>query len=94
MYLDCYLRFVDAEQAASVLYDVAEDGQQRPRYQNIDVIGVLYEPQDPVPEGQEQPEPVPLAGWHVNVRLVVGVEDVVPLEPHRVYPRSPRRVWL
>jgi hypothetical protein len=63
----------------------------KPLYANIDTIGVIYEPQEIV-DPENPPEPIPLEGWHVNVR-VVGAENAEPLQPFAVVPASPRRVW-
>ena len=62
-----------------------------PNFANIDVIGIIYEPQpDPLPE--PPPDPVPYAGWFVNVR-VVG-EDAEPLMAYSIDPEPyPMRVW-
>jgi len=62
-----------------------------PKYQNIDVLGVLYEKQE-IPDPENPPTPVPLDGWHVNVRVVEG-EDPQPLEAFSVHPTLPRRIW-
>lgn len=100
MYRDMYLKFTDEAQADAILYtEVPTEFDERgapiatersQNYANIDVLGVLYEraPED-APEGYE---PVPLDGWHVNVRLVPD-EDQTPLEPFAVIPTLPRRVW-
>ena len=102
MYTDLYLKFADQSEADSILYtvhpeEVDEDGvviveaYTTPNYQNIDTIGVIYEPMpDPLPE--PPPEPVPYDGWHINVRLVDG-EDGEALVPFAVQPQQPRRVW-
>lgn len=61
-----------------------------PKYRNIDVLGTIYErAPDPVPEDYE---PVPLSGFHVNVRVIDG-EDASVLEPYLVIPTNPRRIW-
>jgi hypothetical protein len=62
-----------------------------PKYQNIDVLGTLYEQQEIV-DPENPPEPIPLTGWHVNVRVVDG-EDLEALAPYSVVPTAPRRVW-
>ena len=105
---DFYLKFASEEEARTVLYtvtpavyEVDEEGnttdvvvteeQVKPNYMNIDVLGVLYEKQEIV-DPENPPEPVPLDGWHVNVRLVDG-EDGNALQPFAVVPTQPRRVW-
>lgn len=80
MYTDLMLRFPD-EAAADALLFTGEGEDQRPLFQNIDTIGVIV-------EGE-----VPLDGYHVNVRLVDGAEDGAALEPFRVFPEHPVRVW-
>lgn len=80
MYTDLMLRFPDEAAADALLY-TGEGEDKRPLFQNIDVIGVITE------------DEVPLDGWHVNVRLVDGAEDGAALEPFRVYPANPVRVW-
>lgn len=98
MYQDFYLSFADEAQAKSVLYrtegavEATEDtpaveGYEVPNYRNIDTLGVLYERSD-----DPEVEPVPIPGWHVNVRVMPD-EDAAPLEPFAVYPQTPRRVW-
>jgi hypothetical protein len=98
MYTDYYLRFTDEPQANSVLYithpavtdddgNVLAEGYLTPHYANIDVLGVLYERND-----DPEAEPVPLDGWHVNVRVVPGEESAI-LDPYAVHPTLPRRVW-
>lgn len=108
MYQDFYLRFTDEAAAAAVLYtkvpvkwaettapDEAPEPvewETRPNYRNIDVLGTLYEKTpDPLPEGYV---PVPIAGWHVNVRALPD-EDAAALEPFKVNPEPMvwRRVW-
>jgi hypothetical protein len=102
MYTDLYLSFADEAQADSFLYTVHpasldEDGvtvseeYTTPNYQNIDVLGILYVEQ-PIPDPENPPTPIPKIGWHVNVRVVAG-EDAESLEPYKVEPKFPRRVW-
>lgn len=87
--MDYYLKFESEEQATSVLFDTTPAGENTeamcaPRYQNIDVVGMLFDEVDG--------EQIPIEGWHVNVRLVPG-EDSQALEPYRVQPTHPRRVF-
>ena len=102
MYTDLYLKFADEAEANSVLYTVHpetvdEDGvtvseeYTTPNYQNIDTLGILYVNQ-PIPDPENPPPPIPEEGWHTNVRLVEG-EDAAPLESFKVEPVLPRRVW-
>ena len=66
----------------------------------IDVVGTLQEPTGTMltdEEGNEYPEMAPMAGWHVNIRLVGDAvrETVEALdETHGVTPETPMRVWL
>lgn len=96
MFNDCYLKFASEAEAVATLYTVTpavldEEGAVvseavlQPNYRNIDVLGVLYDNADPE-------NPVAIPGWHVNVRLLPG-EDAAPLEPFKVIPTQPRRVW-
>lgn len=61
---------------------------------SIDTIGVIYKPTGNtiITSMGEQPEMAPLPGWHVNVRL--QADHLVPgLDPYRVAPLHPVRVW-
>ena len=90
---DYYLKFDDQAQAESILFDV-QNGVQMNKFRNTDVIGIIYNPtgNQIIIDGVEMPEMAPIPGWHVNVRCVAG-EDGAMLEPYRVYPTAPRRVW-
>ena len=100
--MDLYLKFTDETQANSVLYTEVptewdEEGMPiawytKPNYANIDTIGVIYEGGEWDAEGNVITEPVPLDGWHVNVRVVAG-EDAEALEAYAVTVLSPMRVW-
>lgn len=48
-----------------------------PKYENISVIGTIIK------------DEVALEGWHVNVKADKSPE----LEPYRVFPTAPMRVW-
>jgi hypothetical protein len=100
--MDYYLAFPDQASADAVLYTVHdavtdEDGNVTaeayvtPNYANIDTLGILYERQVIV-DPDNPPEPIPVPGWHVNIRLAEG-EDVEALEAFEVHPATPMRVW-
>jgi hypothetical protein len=101
MYTDLYLKFADEAESIAILYTEVptewdEEGEPiawytKPNYANIDTLGILYVDQ-PIPDPENPPEPIPEDGWHVNVRVVDG-EDAAPLEPFCVHPTVPRRVW-
>jgi hypothetical protein len=84
---DIYLSFTDEAEANSVLYtdDVAN-------YQNIDVIGTVYQrPPEPTSEDYV-PIPYPAPNFGVNIRLMDD-EDIEPLKPYIIQPKHPVRVW-
>jgi len=84
---DIYLSFTDEAEANLVLYtdDVAN-------YQNIDVIGTVYQrPPEPTPKDYV-PIPYPAPNFGVNIRLMDD-EDIEPLKPYIVQPKHPVRVW-
>lgn len=78
---DLYLKFADEAEADAMLYT---DGMQN--YVNTDILGIIYEP------ASDGADPLPLPGWHVNIRLMPD-EDPAPLLNYQVYPQLPRRVW-
>jgi hypothetical protein len=86
---DIYLSFTDENEANSVLYtdDVAN-------YQNIDVIGTVYQrPTKPISIDEEYiPVPYPPPNFGVNIRLMED-EDIEPLKPYIIYPKNPIRIW-
>ena len=102
-----YLSFQDEVQAISVLYTTTvtpetldEDGnivteattQVTPNYQNIDVLGTVYEPA-PIPTPEDYvPVPYPAPNYGVNV-LVLDNEDAEPLQAYAVQIDVPQRVW-
>jgi len=103
---DFYLRFTDQAESINVLYAkkeeiIIEDGEEivilvpdltKPLFANIDVIGVIYEPQEIV-DPENPPEPVPYDGWFINIRVIAG-EDAEPLMPFSIDPQPyPMRVW-
>jgi hypothetical protein len=101
-FCDLYLAFPDQAAADAVLYtthdavtdegdNVTAEAYVTPNYANIDTLGILYERQE-VTDPDNPPEPVPLPGWHINIRLVEG-EDAEALQAFEVHPTVPRRVW-
>jgi hypothetical protein len=102
--MDKYLAFTDEAAAKAVLYRIegaveadpeqgieAVEGYEVPNYANIDTLGILYERQE-VTDPDNPPEPIPIPGWHVNVRVVEG-EDPTALQPFAITPTNPRRIW-
>lgn len=87
-YVDYCLKFDSEADAKAVLFD-----EDMPKFRNIDVIGAIWKPTGVMlsTEEGEVPQMAPLEGWHVNVRLVD--EDGAALDPYRVYPVTPVRVW-
>ena len=83
-------------------YEIDENGEPTeivktaeyltPTYQNISVIGTVYQrPPIPTPKDYE-PIPYPAPNYGVNIRLLDD-EDIEPLKPFIVEPRKPVRVW-
>jgi hypothetical protein len=100
--MDKYLAFTDEAAAKAVLYRIegaveatedteAVEGYEVANYANIDTLGILYERQE-VTDPDNPPEPIPIPGWHVNVRVVEG-EDPTALQPFAITPTNPRRIW-
>jgi hypothetical protein len=76
---------------------VATESYLKPNYQNIDVIGVMYESviADVSMSDEELSAdliPLPPPNYGVNIRLL-DHEDSKPLNPYLVYPATPMRVW-
>ena len=107
-YTDLMLKFASEEEAKLNLYNkvaiawdnsdpenpVETDWEDRPRFRNIDTLGVIYTGGSWDEEGNEIEAPVAEAGWHVNLRCLEG-ENAVPLYGFIVTPTpaTPRRVW-
>jgi hypothetical protein len=71
---------------------VKTESYMTPNYQNISVLGTVYQrPPIPTPEDYV-PVPYPPPNYGVNVLLLDG-EDITPLQPYLVYPKDPIRVW-
>lgn len=106
MIKDLYLQFESKEQAKEYLYTqvpIAFDEetqeptefQSQPKYQNIDIIGPIFEETGETvtdSEGNESPVLEQIPGYHVNIR-VVGSETSDDPEPFAVQPKTPLRVW-
>jgi hypothetical protein len=107
--IDYYLKFTDELQANSVLYTkvptawsesvsmdeppVATEWMDKPNYDNIDVIGTIYEPTGTMltnEEGMEYPEMEAIEGYHVNIRNYTEAPE---LEQYAVVPTIPVRTW-
>jgi hypothetical protein len=100
--MDFYLKFTSEEAAKAVLYtthaevldeegNVVSASYTTPNFINIDTLGVMYQKQD-IPDPDNPP--IPLDGWHVNVRAMPD-EDSAPLNAFEVSPAPSvwRRVW-
>jgi len=71
---------------------VKTESYMTPNYQNISVIGTVYQrPPIPTPDDYE-PIPYPPPNWGVNIRLLDD-EDIESLKPYIVEPKNPIRVW-
>jgi len=99
-----YLSFQDEAQAIEVLYttvsevtdsegNIIVEASVTPNYQNISIMGIVYEPApEPLPEDYV-PVPYPAPNFGVNV-LVLDSEDPAPIEQYAVQPSPyPQRVW-
>jgi hypothetical protein len=107
-YTDLMLKFDDDAQAQTYLYDkvaiawdrtdpenpVETEWEDRPKFRNIDTLGVIYTGGSWDAEGNQIEAPVAEDGWHVNLRCLEG-ENAVPLYGFIVTPApaTPRRVW-
>jgi hypothetical protein len=100
--MDYYLAFPDQAAADAVLYtthdavtdeegNVTIEAYVTPNYANIDTLGVIYKPTGET-DTEGTPVTAPIAGWHVNVRLVDG-EDSSAFTSFEVTPSTPIRVW-
>lgn len=95
MYTDYFLKFKDAAEADSVLFEPQHDGEgynKVPKYAAVDVIGVIHKPTGKMikTDDGEVPETAPLEGWHVNVR---HTEEAPELGAYKVAPKAPVRGW-
>jgi hypothetical protein len=102
MYTDYFLKFADEAEANEVLFteqtNVQGDTVETvlvPKYAAVDVVGVIYKPTGMLTaaedgSGDAVDEMAPIDGWHVNVR---HNSEAPELEPFRVYPETPSRMW-
>lgn len=102
MYNDFMLRFADAQEADSVLFDEQTNVQDDvvetvkvPKYAAIDVIGTIYKPTGKVlpaedGSGDAVDEMAPIPGWHVNVRHLGEAPE---LDAYKVDVKTPARMW-
>jgi len=90
---DLCLSFTDEAQSLPILYTIVPDSSEMiPNYQNISVIGVVYE-RPPIPPPPDYvPVPFPTPNWGVNIRLLDD-EDITPLQLYIVDVVDPIRVW-
>ena len=90
---DIYLAFTDEAESLPILYTIVPDSSEMtPNYQNISVIGTVYQrPPETIPENYV-PIPYPPPNYGVNIRLLED-EDIEPLRPYMVEPKNPIRVW-
>ena len=107
-YTDLILKFADEAEAKANLYDkiaiawdnsdpenlIETEWEYRPKFRNIDTLGVIYTGGSWDAEGNEVEAPVAQPGWHVNIRCLDG-EDSTHLDNFVVTPTpaTPRRVW-
>ena len=106
MFTDYYLKFADKAEADSVLYTevpvewdnsdpenpVPTKWEREQNFRNTDILPkVVLTPATFNEEGDELTPAVYEEGYFVNLRLVG--EDGSSLEPFRVEPETPQRVW-
>tara|TARA_R110000772_G_scaffold69073_2_gene152825 strand:- start:989 stop:1327 length:339 start_codon:yes stop_codon:yes gene_type:complete len=110
MNYDYLLKFESESQANSVLYTkvptawsesvsmdeppVATEWMDKPNYDNIDIIGTIYNPTGEATtneDGFEVPVMVALDGYHVNIRHNTEASE---LDAYAVTPTNPRRIWM
>lgn len=104
---DYYLKFADQTEADSVLYTevpvewdnsdpdnpIPTKWERQQNYRNTDILPkVVLTPATFDDEGNELTPAVYEEGYFANVRLV-GDEDGDALEPFKVEPETPQRVW-
>jgi hypothetical protein len=108
MNYDYLLKFTDEAQANSVLYtkvpiawaesvsmdepSAPTEWMDKPNYDNIDIIGIIYKPTGAVEtiNGMEVPVMADVGGWHVNVRNFSVAPE---LDAYVVVPIHQYRKW-
>lgn len=112
MHTDYYLRFDDEETMRSVLFEkvptkfepgetpedepVAVEWEDRQRFRNTDIIGLIVDqPGTYSEEGEEINPPTYVDGVHANIRMLDSEEDQVSIiESYTIEtPNTPARVW-
>jgi len=110
-YTDLYLKFASEDEMRSVLFEkvptawdntdpenpIETEWEERPRFRNIDVVGLIVDtPAELNEEGEVTSEATYVDGVHCNLRvlpseseLVEGLSDYL-VEPS---PVTPARVW-
>lgn len=98
MFVDYMLKFETKEEAETVLKEAGlmqeVEGRLVPSYgSNVDIIGTIWKPDGTsttTEEGYPMPNMVALDGYHVNVRASAEIQT---LDPYKVTPATPYRVW-
>jgi hypothetical protein len=98
MFIDYMLKFEDQQEAetmltqAGLLHEV--EGVVMPTYgSTVDIIGTIWKPDGTFTtndDGFKIPNSSALDGYHVNVRATGEIQI---LEPYKVTPATPYRVW-
>lgn len=98
MFIDYMLKFENRQEAESVLMQAGllqeVEGAVVPSYgSTVDIIGTIWKPDGTYTsndDGFQIPNMSALEGYHVNVRATGEIQS---LEPYRVTPATPYRVW-
>jgi hypothetical protein len=98
MFIDYMLKFETKEEAETVLMEIGllqeVEGVVMPAFgSNVDIIGTIWKPDGTsttTEEGFSLPNMVALDGYHINVR---AASEIQALDPYKVTPATPYRVW-
>ncbi len=98
MFIDYMLKFETKEEAETVLMEIGllqeVEGVVMPAFgSNVDIIGTIWKPDGTsttTEEGFPLPNMVTLDGYHINVR---AASEIQALDPYKVTPATPYRVW-